>query len=199
MQAQAADASAVLSAVRRRAIGPCADQLSHAEIDPATIVDDVPVENMLPGRIAARCPMRSRCRRARSSTQRLFTSWRVARLARPRTMIGEYAQLDIRCFRPNIFVETAPGGVGFLAGCGKTRFMHKTPLESSIWRRCHNSLRMLKKARLLTRPALARRDAPCPKQGRNFEADLISRFTVHGSWERSENAAGGLFQHPARG
>lgn len=63
MQAQAADASAVLSAVRMRAIGPCADQLSHAEIDPATIVDDVPVENMLPGRIAARCPMRSRCRR----------------------------------------------------------------------------------------------------------------------------------------
>ena len=44
------------------------------------------------------------------------------------------------------FRGTAPGGVCFLAGCGKTRFMHKTPLESSIWRRCHNSLRMLKKA-----------------------------------------------------
>ena len=27
--------------------------------------------------------------------------------------------------------------------------------------------RMLKKARLLTRPTLARRDAPCPKQGRS--------------------------------
>ena len=27
--------------------------------------------------------------------------------------------------------------------------------------------RMLKKARLLTRPSLARRDAPCPKQGRS--------------------------------
>jgi hypothetical protein len=26
---------------------------------------------------------------------------------------------------------------------------------------------MLKKARLLTRPTLARRDAPCPKQGRS--------------------------------
>ncbi len=26
---------------------------------------------------------------------------------------------------------------------------------------------MLKKTRLLTRPALARRDAPCPKQGRS--------------------------------
>lgn len=57
MQAQVADASAVLSAVRRQAIGPCADQLSHAEIDPATIVDDVPVENMLPGALRhdARC------------------------------------------------------------------------------------------------------------------------------------------------
>jgi hypothetical protein len=33
-----------------------------------------------------------------------------------------------------------------LADCGKTRFMHKMPLESSKWRRCHNSLRMLKKA-----------------------------------------------------
>ena len=55
---------------------------------------------------------------------------------------------------------------------------------------------MLKKARLLTRPTLARRDAPFPKQGRNFEAD--PRFTFHGPWERSENAAGGLFQHPAR-
>ena len=33
-----------------------------------------------------------------------------------------------------------------LAACGKTRFMHKMPLESSIGRRCQHSLRMLKKA-----------------------------------------------------
>ena len=32
---------------------------------------------------------------------------------------------------------------------------------------------------LLTRPTLARRDAPCPKQGRNSGADL--RFTFHAS------------------
>jgi len=38
---------------------------------------------------------------------------------------------------------------------------------------------MLKKTRLLTRPTLARRDAPSPKQGRNSEAD--PRFTVHAS------------------
>jgi len=36
---------------------------------------------------------------------------------------------------------------------------------------------MLKKARLLTRPTPARQDAPCPKQGHGFEADL--RFTFH--------------------
>jgi len=38
---------------------------------------------------------------------------------------------------------------------------------------------MVKKARLLTRPTLARRDAPCPKQGRNSSAD--NRFTFHSS------------------
>ena len=36
---------------------------------------------------------------------------------------------------------------------------------------------MLKKARLLTHPTLARRDAPCPKQGRRSTAD--PRFTFH--------------------
>ena len=51
----------------------------------------------------------------------------------------------------------------------------------------------------LTRPTLARRDAPFPKQGRNSAADpLVSRLTFHCSWQRCENAAGGLFQLPAR-
>ena len=36
---------------------------------------------------------------------------------------------------------------------------------------------MLKKVRLLTRPTLARRDAPCPKQSRSSTAD--PRFTFH--------------------
>ena len=48
-------------------------------------------------------------------------------------------------------------------------------------RRAHH-LKMLKKPRLRTYPTLALRDAPCPK---------------HGSCERSENAAGGFFQHPS--
>ena len=55
---------------------------------------------------------------------------------------------------------------------------------------------MLKKARLLTRPTPARQDAPFRGQGRSSATD--ARFTFHGSWERSENEAGGLFQHPAR-
>ena len=55
---------------------------------------------------------------------------------------------------------------------------------------------MLKKARLLTHPTLAAtsparpesakiasspKDAPYPMQGRNSAADLVSRFTPHGS------------------
>jgi hypothetical protein len=35
-------------------------------------------------------------------------------LAHLRTLIGAEAQLDPRRFRPNIFVDTAPGGEGFL-------------------------------------------------------------------------------------
>ena len=52
-------------------------------------------------------------------------------------------------------------------GYGKTRFIYKLPLKSSIWHRYHNSSRMLKKARLLNRPTPARRDAPFPIQGRS--------------------------------
>jgi len=49
---------------------------------------------------------------------------------------------------------------------------------------------MLKKARLLTRPTLARRDAPHPMQGRSSETDCrftfyASRFTVPGSAART--------------
>ena len=46
------------------------------------------------------------------------------------------------------------------------------------------------------RTASSPKDAPCLMQGRNSSAD--PRFTFHYSWERGENAAGGLFQHPAR-
>jgi hypothetical protein len=42
-----------------------------------------------------------------------------------------------------------------------------TPLKYDRWSGDLENLRMLKQARLLTRPTLARRDAPCPKQGRS--------------------------------
>jgi hypothetical protein len=72
----------------------------------------------------------------------------------------------------------------------------------------HFSHRMLKMARLLTRPTLAvispsrpesaktdslPWDAPCPKQGCSSSLTLVSRLTFHGSWERCENEASGLF------
>jgi hypothetical protein len=60
--------------------------------------------------------------------------------------------------------------------------MHKMPLESSIWRRCQNSLRMLKNA---------------AQQGRS-ERRGEAYASVRCASERRENAAGGLFQHPAR-
>jgi hypothetical protein len=57
---------------------------------------------------------------------------------------------------------------------------------------------MLKKVRLLTRPAPARQDAPFRGQGRMGECSFcnVSHFTSHVS-RICENAAGGLFQHPA--
>jgi hypothetical protein len=50
---------------------------------------------------------------------------------------------------------------------------------SHRWRNGKTLGRMLKKARLLTHPTLARQDAPCPKQGHNSAAALVSRFTPH--------------------
>jgi len=56
---------------------------------------------------------------------------------------------------------------------------------------------MLKKARLLTRPSLARQDAPWPRQGRRrIETGGVPSGVRWGFWW-TENAAGGLFQYPA--
>ena len=48
---------------------------------------------------------------------------------------------------------------------------------SHRWHNGKTPGRMLKKAGLLTRPTPARRDAPCPKQGRSSMAD--PRFTSY--------------------
>ena len=117
MQAQATDASAMLSAVLRRPVvleRAQSDQLSHAEIDPATVFGDVPVENVLPGRTAATMPDAFALPPGTffdAASVHVLASGTLARL---RTLIGENAQLDPRRIRPNIFVETAPGGEGFI-------------------------------------------------------------------------------------
>ena len=69
--------------------------------------------------------------------------------------------------RSDLYHLNRDPSLNLLAGCGKTRLMPKIPKEFSLWRRCQNCLRMLKKARLLTRPTPARRDAPFRGQGRS--------------------------------
>ena len=66
-----------------------------------------------------------------------------------------------------------------LAGCGKTRWARRNFIGLYIWDNRSTPRRMLKKARRLTRPAPARRDAPFRGQGRSSAAD--SRFTFHAS------------------
>ena len=64
-----------------------------------------------------------------------------------------------------------------LTGCGKTLWARRNCTALYVRDNWSTPRRMLKKARLLTRPTLARRDAPCPKQGRSSAAD--PRFTFH--------------------
>ena len=102
--------------LKRPVVLECAqsDQLSQAEIDPATVFGDVPVENVLPGRTAATMPDAFSLPPGTffdSASIHVLASGTLAHL---RTLIGEEAQLDPRRFRPNIFVETAPGDEGFL-------------------------------------------------------------------------------------
>ena len=117
IQAQAPDASAMLSAVLGRPLvleRAQSDQPSHAEIDPATVFGDVPVEQVLPERTAATMPDSFALPSGTffdSGSIHVLASGTLAHL---RTLIGADAQLDPRRFRPNIFVETAPGVEGFL-------------------------------------------------------------------------------------
>ena len=56
-------------------------------------------------------------------------------------------------------------GVSRQADCGKNQFLHKAHYNFPDGDSVRMVRRMLKKARLLTHPPLARRDAPCPRQG----------------------------------
>jgi hypothetical protein len=117
IQAQAPDASAVLSAVLGRQVvleRAQGDQRSQAEIDPATVFGDVPVEDVMPGHTAAMLPDTFPLPPGTffdSASIHVLASGTLAYL---RTLIGADAQLDPRRFRPNIFVETEPGVEGFI-------------------------------------------------------------------------------------
>ena len=117
IQAEAPDASAMLSAVLGRPVmlqRAESDQPSHAEIDPATVFGDVPVEQVLPERTAATMPDSFALPPGTffdSGSIHVLASGTLARL---RTLIGADAKLDPRRFRPNILVETEPGVEGFM-------------------------------------------------------------------------------------
>ena len=90
------------------------DPLSHAEIDPATVFGDVPVEHVLPG-----CTTATMSDTFPLPPGTFFDAAPIhilasGTLAHLRTLIGEGAQLDPRRFRPNIFVDTIPKNEGFL-------------------------------------------------------------------------------------
>ena len=54
-----------------------------------------------------------------------------------------------------------------LADCSKTIVVRQNFTDLHVWNNGRTPRRMLKKSRLLTRPTQARRDAPCPRQGRS--------------------------------
>jgi hypothetical protein len=117
IQAQDPNASAVLSAVLGRSVVLARaqdDQPSQAEIDPATVFGDVPVETVKPGFTAATMPDAFALPPGTffdSASIHVLASGTLAHL---RQIIGTDAQLDARRFRPNLVVETAPGIVGFI-------------------------------------------------------------------------------------
>lgn len=115
--APAPDASAVLSAVLGRPVvleRAQRYQRSYAGIDPATVFGDVPVEHVLPGRTTATLPDAIALPPGTffdSASMHVLASGTLAHL---RTLIGADVQLDARRFRPNMVVETVPGGEGFM-------------------------------------------------------------------------------------
>jgi uncharacterized protein YcbX len=117
LQAHDPDASAVLSTVLGcplRLERAQADQHHRAEIDPATVFGDVPVETLKPGYTAATLPDSFALPPGTffdAASLHILASGTLAHL---RTLTGEDAQLDARRFRPNILIETESGLEGFL-------------------------------------------------------------------------------------
>jgi uncharacterized protein len=117
VQAEDPEASAVLSTVLGRPVVLAhaqEDQQSQAEIDPATIFGDVPVEQVKPGFTAATMPDALALPPGTFFDAASLHVVASGTLAHLRRLTGEDAQLDPRRFRPNLVVETAPGAEGFL-------------------------------------------------------------------------------------
>jgi hypothetical protein len=112
IHAQDPDASTLLSSVLGRTVVlECAqdDQRNQAEIEPATVFGDVPVEQVKPGLTAATMPDSFALPPGTffdSASIHVLASGTLAYL---RTLTGADAQLDARRFRPNIVVKTEPG------------------------------------------------------------------------------------------
>ena len=72
-----------------------------------------------------------------------------------------------------------------------------------VWHCCHNNRRMLKKAAVLTLPAPAHQDAPCPKQGRSERPKIVLPsspvyFILRG-WPGESPTARNVFTRPPTG
>ena len=120
IQAQASDASAVLSAVLGRQVvleRAQADQRNKGEVDPTTVFGDVPIEQVMPKLTKETMPDTFPLPPGTFFDSASIHVLASGTLAHMRALVGEDgtdAQLDPRRFRPNIYVETEPGDEGFI-------------------------------------------------------------------------------------
>jgi uncharacterized protein YcbX len=115
--AQDPDAAAVLSAVLGRPVVLArvhSDQHHRAEIDPATVFGDVPVETVKPAFTAATLPDTFALPPGTFFDAASLHVVASGTLAHLHQLTGTDAQLDPRRFRPNMVIDTAPAGEGFI-------------------------------------------------------------------------------------
>src|SRR5215471_3971496 len=109
IHAQDLDASTVLSTVLGRTVvleRAQSDQRHRAEIDPATVFGDVPVEHVKPEYRAATLPDTFALPPGTffdSASMHVLASGTLAHL---RTLTGDEAQLDPRRFRPTLLLDS---------------------------------------------------------------------------------------------
>ena len=123
IQAQAPDASSVLSAVLGREVvleRAQVEQRNKGEIDPTTVFGDVPIEKVMPQLTQATMPDTFPLPAGTFFDSASIHVLASGTLAHMRTLVGQAgqtgqdAQLDPRRFRPNIYVETEPGDEDFI-------------------------------------------------------------------------------------